>query len=140
MPRINLKRILLGGLIAGVLLNVTESFFNVVLFGKELDASFKAMNLPPLGAGAMVFFSLWGLVQGLLSVWLYAVLRDRFGAGPRTAILAGLVVWALAYAYPNLSFGFMHMGSWHFVGIGLLWTLIEAPAATALGAWLYRET
>lgn len=140
MPRLNFKRILLGGLIAGVLLNITEGFFNVVLFGKEMEASFKAMNLPPLGAGAMFFFNLWGFAQGLISVWLYAVLRDRFGAGPRTAALAGLVVWVLACAYPNLSFGFMHMGSWRIVGIGLIWTLIEAPAATVLGASFYRES
>ena len=139
MPNLNYKRILLGGLIAGLVLNMTETFFNLVLFGKEMEATFKAMNLPPLGAGAMVFFTLWGFIQGLLSVWLYAVLRDRFGAGPRTAILVGLVVWVFAWAYPNLSFGFMNMTPWRLVCIGLIWSLIETPATTVLGAWLYRE-
>ena len=139
MPQLNLKRVLLGGLIAGVLLNLTEGFFNVVLFGKEMEVAFKAMNLPPLSSGAMYFYTLWGFVQGLVSVWLYAVLRDRFKAGPGTAVLAGLVVWVLAYAYPILSFGFMHMSPWRLTGISLLWTVIEAPAATVLGAWFYRE-
>lgn len=139
MPRLNFKRILIGGLIAGVLLNLTEGFFNVVLFGKEMEAAFKAMNLPPFSPNAMFFYNVWGLVQGLVSVWLYAVLRDRFGAGVRTAILAGLVVWLLAYAYPSLSFGFMHMSPWRLVWISLAWTVIEAPVATLLGAWFYRE-
>jgi hypothetical protein len=139
MPKLNYKRIVLGGLLAGLALNVTETFFNVVLFGKEMEATFKAMNLPPLGGGAMAFFTLWGFAQGLISVWLYALLRDRLGAGPRTALLVGLVVWVFAWAYPNLSFGFMGMSPWRLVGIGLLWSLVETPAVTLLGAWLYRE-
>jgi hypothetical protein len=97
------------------------------------------MNLPPLGAGAMAFFTVWGFAQGLISVWLYGVLRERFGAGPRTAVLVGLIVWVFAWAYPNLSFGFMNMTPWRLVGIGLVWSLVETPAVTVLGAWFYRE-
>ncbi|HSE60477.1 MAG TPA: hypothetical protein VLA99_17380 [Nitrospiraceae bacterium] len=36
------------------------------------------------------------LAAALLSaLWLYAAIRPRFGAGPKTALYAGLGVWVL---------------------------------------------
>jgi hypothetical protein len=139
MPALNLKRILFGGLLAGLVVNFTETFFNLVLVGKAMEAAFKHMNLPPFGPWAMAFYTLWGFIQGLLSVWLYASLRSQYGPGPRTAVRAGLLVWALAYAFPNLGFGMMGMAPWSMVGLTLAWSLIEAPLVTLLGARIYRD-
>ncbi len=36
-----------------------------------------------------------GFVQGISTVCLYAAIRPRFGAGPRTAAVAGMSVWFL---------------------------------------------
>ncbi len=139
MAQINLRRVILGGLAAGLFLNVTESFLNLVLLGKANEAALMALNVPPIGGGAIAFYVLWGFVQGLVTVWLYAGLRSRLGAGPRTAVVAGLIVWLLAYAYPQLGNAFSHITPWSLVAVYLPWALVEAPLAALLGGWIYRE-
>lgn len=62
-------------------------------------------NLPPIGASAIAVFLLYAFALGLVLVWLYAAIRPRFGAGPRTAIIAGVAVWFLAYVTGAVNFG-----------------------------------
>jgi hypothetical protein len=50
-----------------------------------------------------------------------------------------LVVWVLAYAFPNLGSGFMGMSPWNAIALALLWTLAEAPLAALLGGYIYRD-
>jgi hypothetical protein len=139
MRPLNLKRILLGGLLAGLVVNITETFFNLVLVGKAMENAFKLMNLPPFGPSAMAYYTAWGFIQGLLSVWLYAAIRSQYGPGPKTAIRAGLLVWALAYAFPNMGFAFMGMAPWSVVSLTLVWSLVEAPLVTIVGARFYKD-
>jgi len=55
------------------------------------------------------------MLPGITTVFLYAAIRPRFGAGPSTAAIAGSGVWFLT--------GWMH----------LVWALFSAvPAAVAL--------
>ena len=139
MSGINGKRVVIGGLAVGLLLNGTESFFNMVLIAKDQADSLKALHLPEIPGGAIGYYVAWGFVQGLITVWLYAAFRPRLGPGPRTAAAAGLVVWGLAYAIPalgNAKTGIMPWGlTWKCLG----WSLVEAPVTALLGGWLYRE-
>jgi hypothetical protein len=41
-------------------------------------------------------------VLGILAVWTYAAIRPRFNAGPKTALCAGLAVWAMSYLYAGV--------------------------------------
>jgi hypothetical protein len=34
---------------------------------------------------------------GILSVWLYAAIRPRYGAGPTTSVIAGFAVWLVTF-------------------------------------------
>ena len=73
------------------------------------------------------------------SAWLYAAIRPRFGAGPKTAALAGAVVWFFAYLYPSASMMIMHMFPRRMLAIGVLWGLFELVIATIAGASVYQE-
>src|SRR5262245_21541688 len=97
MKEINLVRVLLGGLVAGVVINVGESIFNGVLFAKDVVAAMTRLNLPPVGGSAIPIFLSIGFALGIATVWLYAAIRPRFGPGVATAVRAGGVVWLLAY-------------------------------------------
>lgn len=72
-------------------------------------------------------------------MYLYAALRPRFGAGPKTAVCAGLLVWFFAYVYVNV--GFMGTGLFptSLLATAMAWGLVEIPLATVAGAALYRE-
>ena len=42
-------------------------------------------------------FLAWGFLVGIFAVWLYAAIRPRYGAGPKTALCAGAAVWGIGY-------------------------------------------
>jgi len=74
-----------------------------------------------------------------MAVWLYAAIRPRYGAGPKTAMCAGLAVWVLAYALANGMMAILHL-----YPLGLLLTvtavgLLEMLAASVAGAYFYKE-
>lgn len=139
MGRINTSRVILGGLVAGLLINIGEFLLNDVVLGEQMRAALAGFNLPEPGGGAIAVFLLFGFGLGLTAVWLYAAIRPRYGAGPRTALCAALVVWFLACAYPGVllvALGFFSTGD---TGVALVWELVEVPLATLVGAWLYQE-
>jgi hypothetical protein len=139
MQEINNGRVLLGGLLAGLIINVGETILNVPLLGAEMDAAMRERGLEPVAGSAIGAFVLMAFALGIAAVWLYAAIRPRFGPGPKTAICAGLVVWALAYLYPTLGMIVMDLFPMNLALVALVWGLFEATLATLAGAWLYRE-
>ena len=76
---------------------------------------------------------------GIFAVWLYAAIRPRMGAGAKTAVCAGLIVWGLANLYPNIAFMAMDFFPMSLLLTGVIWGLVEITLATVAGAWLYKE-
>lgn len=139
MQDINLGRVILGGLLAGLVINIGETILNVPLLGEQMDTAMRERGLEPVAGGAIAAFVLMAFGLGIVAVWIYAAIRPRMGPGPKTAICAGLVVWALAYLYPTLSMVTMDLFPTSLALVALVWGLFEAPLATVAGAWLYKE-
>ena len=139
MSRINISRVLLGGLLAGLVINIGEFLFNAVLFAEEMDTASKDLGIEPPGDSAIMVFVAMAFVMGIVAVWLYAAIRPRFGPGPGTAVLAGLILWFLSPALTTVQSLVMGMFPAKLLGLGLLWTLVEMPLAALAGAWLYTE-
>ena len=140
MYKINWARVFAGGLLAGFIINVGEFLLNEPVLGNEMAAAMERLNLEVPGPGAIMLFVFMGITLGILAVWLYAAIRPRFGPGPRTAVCAGLVVWALSYLYPSIGFLIMGFFPAKRIGIAIVWELVELVLATVAGAWLYKET
>jgi hypothetical protein len=87
----------------------------------------------------IVAFNIWGFAAGILAVWLYAAMRPRFGAGPRTAMTAGAALWLLAYAMSDAMMAFLHVFPLGLLLIGTAVGLVEVLIATTAGAYFYRE-
>lgn len=140
MKQINWNRLLLGGLVAGLIIDVVQWLLNGVLLGSEWRDAMQALGKPleenPVRS---VFYVLLGLVYGMLAVWLYASIRPRYGAGPITALYAGTAVWLLGYCLPTLTWMPMGLFPAGLVSVAMLIGLIEILAATETGAWLYQE-
>jgi hypothetical protein len=139
MSRINLTKVIIGGLLAGLIINIGEFIFNGVLFADEMNQAMVALNKPPVANSMVVWFLLFGFGLGVTLVWLYAAIRPRFGAGVRTAICASLAVWGLAYLYPTLFFLVMQLFPTRMLVIGTVWGLFEVAIAGVAGAWAYTE-
>jgi hypothetical protein len=140
MGKINNGRVILGGLLAGVIINIGEYVLNEPILGKDWAAAMKSLGKDPVGGSSIAIFVAFGFVLGILMVWLYAAIRPRFGPGPKTAVCAGLVVWALAYLYGAA--GQMAVGVFpsRLLLIGTIWGLVELAIASLAGAWVYSES
>lgn len=139
MGKINMGRVILGGLLAGLVINISEFILNTIVLMRDMEEALQALNLPPVGGGAIGVFVAQGFVMGIVTVWLYAAIRPRFGPGPRTALLAGLVVWFLTPVLGSVGFLVMGLFPAKLVAIGIVWTLAELLLASVAGTWLYKE-
>jgi hypothetical protein len=140
MGKINAGRVLLGGLLAGVVINISEWFWNGMVFAKEMaDAFAKLGKTVNMTGGTMAIFIGWGFLIGILAVWLYAAIRPRFGAGRGTAIRTGLMMWLLVYVSSTITMAPMGLFPLNLMLLGLPISLVEIVVATWLGAWLYKE-
>lgn len=139
MGKINLGRAVLGGLLAGLVINLGEFVLNALILSSQWEDAMKELNKPPIADSAIPFFVAGGFVLGVLAVWTYAAIRPRFGAGPKTAVCAGLIAWALGYLCPTIGMAGIGIFPTNLLMIGLVWGLVEVPLATVVGAWPYQE-
>ena len=141
MPQLNTSRVVVGGLAAGLVMNIIDALTNGVLLGARWKVETDALN-PGLMAKAGTGTLGWVIVDfilGILTVWVYAAIRPRFGPGPRTAVTAALVIWLAAHvAYA--SYAFMGYYSWSLIGASSVGGLVAALAGGYVGARLYRES
>jgi len=139
MARINTKGVVIAGLLAGLIINISESILNIPVLGAPMEAAMNARNLPPIGGSAIGVFIVGGFLLGVILVWLYAAVRPRLGPGPKTAIVSAVVVWFLANFWPTLGMGLMGFFPTKLLAISVVWGLGELILAALAGGWLYKE-
>jgi hypothetical protein len=138
MGKINWGRVFLGGLLAGVVVNVFEFVANGLVLASSWDTAMRNLGRQ-MPRGAIAVFVLVGFLVGITAVWLYAAARPRYGPGPRTAVLIGFGYWLIGYALPTLGWAAMGLIPRRLLAIGTVVGLVEIVAATVIGAWLYTE-
>lgn len=139
MARINAKGVVISGLLAGLIINISEAILNMPVLGAATKAALKDRNLPEVGGGGIGIFIVGAFVLGIALVWLYTAIRPRFGPGPKTAIVAGVVVWFLAYLVPGVEIGIMGLFPPKLLAIAAVWGLAEVVLAALAGARFYTE-
>ncbi len=140
MSGMGIGRVVVGGLIAGVLLAVGETVLNQVVLASEWAA---------LATGqTVVTFTIWHSVlmigvlvmYGVVLIWIYAAIRPRFGPGPKTAIIAGLTLWAIGWGLMGVSLSLSGMITPRIAMLSAIWGIVEVPVAAVAGAWVYRDS
>ena len=139
MTQINMGRVLLGGLVAGVVYNIGEAILNMQILSQAMLNFSQKFNLPPASGSFIAKMTLLMFVFGIVTVLLYALILPRLGAGPKTAVVAGVLVWFLSFFYAsllNVLLGLFESGP---TMVAMLWELGEAIIAAVAGAQLYKE-
>ena len=142
MSGINTGKVITGGLLAGLVYNVLDFLLNYLVVGDDFRANATRLGLDPAAAESTQGIATWVVIDflmGLIVVWTYAAIRPRFGAGPKTAIIAGLI--------PYLSISFIMLGlSTGGLFPPALWakmtlaSLFITSIGAVAGAWAYKET
>jgi len=141
---INRQRLVLGGLAAGLVLNIIDFLSNGVIFSARMQADANAFKaglgdqMAAMGGGQIAVYVFFDFIIGFLLVWTYAAIRPRFGPGPRTAVYAGLVffVVGLITTYGYKEMGLMSSGLWW--SYTALW-FINLVISAVVGAAVYKE-
>jgi hypothetical protein len=140
MGKINLGRVILGGIIAGIVADVLGFLVDGVLLAPMWAEQMKKLGHPNYSSTQMIEYNLLGLVCGIALIWIYAAIRPRFGAGVKTAVYSGLAVWVVGVLIPNL--GFMWVSGLfgrRLTAFTTLGGLVEIVVAAIAGAYLYKE-
>jgi hypothetical protein len=139
---INTQKVVVGGIVAGVVMIVIDFISNMFILGARMKAesdAFKPGLADQMMQGpAIITNVVMSLILGIALVWTYAAIRPRFGPGLKTAVYVAVLFWILASIFYS---GYMHMGMmsaglwWSFAFVGLVNFLLSAWA----GARVYSE-
>jgi len=139
MSKINYGRVILGGLLAGLVLNIGEYLLNEVVFKKQMEEMFSRLHVTPPGGSFIAVAVVITFLLGILLVCLYAMIRPRYGPGVKTAVCAASVIWFCVYFYCGVLNAALFGLPTNLVIIGMVWGIVEYSIAAVAGAWLYRE-
>jgi hypothetical protein len=139
---INTSKVLAGGFVAGIIMNVGGYVGQGMLLGErmmsEMVAAAPSLEGRGMDTGALVGRVLTQFAVGFLLVWLYAAMRPRFGPGMKTAALAAFVVWLCGFLF-YLDWLYLDMMSPGLYALTSLVMIIVLLIAAGVGAMIYKE-
>jgi hypothetical protein len=140
MGKINMGRVILGGIVAGIVSDILGYLVDGVLLAPRWAAGMTTLGHGNFSPIMWIWFNLIGIVSGILLIWIYAAIRPRLGAGVKTAVCAGVVVWVLTSLLPNLSFMWIAgLFSRHLCAYTTAGALVEIVVGAIAGAAVYKE-
>jgi hypothetical protein len=132
-------RVVLGGLVAGLVLNVAEFVLNDLILGAQMKSFFAQHNIAEPGTNFMIAAVGLTFVMGIVLVLGYACIRTRFGPGPKTALIAGLFAWFAVYCYSGIINEILFGIPLGAMALLVVYGLVEYSLAALAGAYLYKE-
>jgi hypothetical protein len=142
MSRINVGRVIIGGIVAGVVLFFLLGALHMKLLAADWEAwkaTMVAVSHAPSQQTSMKLWFAMSLVTGLAGVWIYAGIRPRFGPGVKTGLLAGFLLWLGADVpafLENLAMGILPMRIIQYCLVG---ELVAVLVSVLIGAAIYKE-
>ena len=141
---LNRQKLLIGGLAAGLVLNIIDFLTNAMILSARMQADANAFKaglgdqMAAMGGGQIAVYVFFDFIVGLLLVWTYAAIRPRFGPGAKTAAYVGLLFFVFGMI---LTYGYKEMG---IMSPGLWWSytaiwFVNLQLASMVGGWLYSE-
>ena len=139
MNNINMGRVVLGGLVAGLVLNIGEFVLNDFIIGAQMKSFFAAHNFAEPGTNFIIAAVGLTFVMGIVLVLGYACIRTRLGPGPKTAVIAGLFAWFGVYCYSGIINGILFGIPPATMAMVIVYGVVEYSLAAVAGAYLYKE-
>jgi phosphotransferase system glucose/maltose/N-acetylglucosamine-specific IIC component len=141
MGRVNRSRILLGGLLAGLVIDTGEYLLHHLVFPDDWKKALQTLN-PSLATKVpddFVVLTAGGLILGTLTVWLYAAILPRYGPGARTAIRAALAVWIPGYFFGLLAMYLFDILPPVLALLSMAMGFVELACGALLGRLIYAD-
>ena len=141
MGKINVGRLILGGIVAGVVADLLDYLVDNLLLGQKWAVEMGLLGHNVYSTTMLIEFELIGIAGGLVAIWIYAGIRPRFGPGLKTAIYAGVAAWIIGVLLPNASYMYVSgLFTKHLTLYTTLGGFVEVVVGTIAGAALYKES
>jgi hypothetical protein len=139
MSGINVPRVILGGLVAGLVANGFDFLITTYLMAAEFNSMLARLGVTESDAQSWIaVFAVADFIWGVLLVFTYAAIRPRFGPGPATAVIGGVLLW-VSFAIAMLVLMAMGLHSFGSYLKSASLYLLSAIVAGIAGAALYKE-
>ena len=139
MSGINVRRVIIGGLVAGLVANGFDFLITTYLLASEFAGMMARLHIGKEPSPAWIgVFAVLDFVWGLLLVFTYAAIRPRFGPGPKTAVISGVMLWLVVAITAALLLAMGVHTPASFAKSSALY-LVSAIVCSLVGAALYRE-
>lgn len=133
--KLGLKRIFLGGLVAGLALTI-GGLLSIFILG--LDQTFAEQGVSLTAREGVLHAALrFGL--GFAAIFLFAGMRRGLGRTPLTALLTAFLLWYAAYVPGTAVLRQLGIYDDRQLSVGLIWGFAEMTVALLLGAWFFRD-
>jgi hypothetical protein len=138
MGKINQARVILGGIVGGIVINILQYLVHDVVLKAQHEEMMKALGktMPESGT-TLVWWIVYGFVWAIAAVWLYAAIRPRFGPGAKTAVFAGITAWFFSCLLPAIAMWNMTLTP--FSPLEEVLELVVMVCAVLAGAAIYKE-
>ncbi len=136
--KMNVKRLLLSGIAAGILIMLVGGGL-VPIIGHQMDAVLKNRLLPPLSGGAMAYFAFVSMANGFGVAALYVLLHHAIKSRLKAVFAAAVLFWFFGYFLSGgalVAYGFMPLG---LTVIGTAWGILELLTGTLAVSFLYKS-
>ena len=136
---INARRVILGGLVAGLVANAFDFVITSYLMVTEFASMMARVNVGEAAVQSWLWvFAVADFIWGLLLVFTYAAIRPRFGPGPKTAVISGLMLWLVVAIFGVLLLAMGLHTPQSYLKSSTLY-LVSALVSSLVGAALYKE-
>jgi hypothetical protein len=142
MTTINFGRLFVGGLIATILLFITDGVLHEHIVHDYWTYLYQGLNATPpqeSHGAALLYFFIFEIGRGFTAMLMYVLMRPFTGAGPKTAVFAAIAAWfALSVTCPAqfIPLGFYGRRLWAIVAG---YQLVTSIVANLIAAWFYRD-
>jgi hypothetical protein len=139
MGKINFGRVVIAGLLAGFLMNIFEYVLNGIILKTQMETFFSEHKFTDPGGIFIAIAVVLTFVLGIFLVLLYAMIRPRFGPGPKTAVIAASMMWFFVVIYCGIINSVLFAIPAGTVILVTVWCFVEYLLAGLLGALVYKE-
>ena len=128
---------MLCGVVTGVVWTILSAI-STWYVGADFNSAIPGNKIFAPSAGLATFLLTVNLAGGIWAMWLYAAIRPRYGAGAKTAAIAGFSWWVVSTLADATWGSFKLVPLKALVQLSAV-SLPEMIVAVLVGAWLYRE-
>ncbi len=107
--KINLNRVLLGGLVAGIVMDFVGAIVHMAIL-KSYYLYFRGMGSVLNQPRLMAVQILLTVLSGIPVAFLYAFARKQIGPGPKCAVIVGCLVGLMSAPYAMAEYSYYNMG------------------------------